>query len=60
MSPRRQASACSASATSPFTARTRPGPRWLRNIQNPHEVYELLRKRLKARKDFGLMFREEM
>lgn len=33
----------------------------LRNIQNPHEVYELLRKAwLKARKDFGLMFREEM
>jgi hypothetical protein len=33
----------------------------LRNIQNPSEVYELLRKAwLAARKKYGLIFREEM
>ncbi|WP_322794010.1 PH domain-containing protein [Bellilinea sp.] len=33
----------------------------LRNIKNPHEVYELLRKAwLAARKKYGLIFREEM
>lgn len=33
----------------------------LRNIRNPHEVYELLRKAwLAARKKYGLIFREEM
>jgi hypothetical protein len=33
----------------------------LRNIKNPHEVYELLRKAwLSARKKYGLIFREEM
>lgn len=33
----------------------------LRNIKNPNEVYELLRKAwLAARKKYGLIFREEM
>ncbi len=33
----------------------------LRNIKNPHEVYELVRKAwLAARKKYGLIFREEM
>jgi hypothetical protein len=33
----------------------------LRNIHQPHEVYELLRKTwLAARKKYGLIFREEM
>ncbi len=33
----------------------------LRNIKNPHEVYELVRKAwLEARKKYGLIFREEM